>query len=154
MLIRWTDYDRDLNQTFSLMEEFQRRMDQLFSEFDTPRRVAVPRMSRTAWPPLNFYDAGDELVIQALVPGLSEQEINLKANQDVLTISGERKADAPANYSVHRQERGAMQFSRSFTLPCRCDLEKTSATVRNGVLTIKLAKAPEAKPRQITVSAQ
>ena len=72
----------------------------------------------------------------------------------MLTISGERKVEAPEGYSVHRQERGSVKFSRSFTFPCRIDTEKASATVKDGVLTIKLAKAAEAKPRKITVTAQ
>ena len=93
-------------------------------------------------------------MIKALVPGLSEKEIQISGNQEVLTISGERKVDAPEGYSVHRRERGNVRFSRSFTFPCRLDMERASASVKDGVLTIKLAKAAEAKPRQITVTAQ
>ncbi|MCK6588252.1 MAG: Hsp20/alpha crystallin family protein, partial [Polyangiaceae bacterium] len=73
---------------------------------------------------------------------------------DVLTLKGERKSDAPQGYTAHRRERAPIQFARSFSLPCRVDLEKTSAVVKDGLLTVTMAKAPEAQPRQIQVQAK
>ncbi len=149
MLTRWTDLDR----TFSVFNELHRRMNQLFDDYE-PTGWTVRPVVAQSWPAVNLYDSGDELMIRAQVPGLSEKDISLNLNQEVLTISGERNSEIPEGYSVHRQERGDVKFSRSFTFPCRIDPEKTSATVKDGVLTVKLAKAPEAKPRQITVKAQ
>jgi len=160
MLTRWSDLD----QTFALMEEFQRRVHQVFADLQSTgpagasrqiegyRRPSLGWSARGTWPLVNLYDRDDALVLTALVPGLTDKEIQLTANQDVLTISGERRSTGPEGYSVHRQERGDVSFSRSFTLPCKCDIERTSATVKNGVLMITLAKAPEAKPRQISVT--
>jgi len=150
MLTRWSDLDH----AFSVMDELQRRMSRLFDESDTARWPGSPRLTTGAWPAVNLYDAGDELVIKAQVPGLSEKDIQITGNQEVLTLSGERTVEVPEGYSVHRQERGSLKFSRSFTFPCKVDLEKTSATIKDGLLTVKLAKAAEAKPRQITVKAQ
>ena len=150
MLTRWSDLDR----AFSMMDDLQRRMNRLFEGYDAGRWPTSARATTGSWPPINLYDAGDDLMIKALVPGLSEKDIQISGNQEVLTISGERKVDAPEGYSVHRQERGNVRFSRSFTFPCRLDMERASASVKDGVLTIKLAKAAEAKPRQITVTAQ
>jgi len=150
MLVRWTDYDS----TFSWLSEFQRRMNKLLSDYDGIRFPEEADWSNTTWPATNLYDQGKELVIRAEVPGLSEKEIQITGNQEMLTITGERKVDLPEGYSVHRQERGRINFSRSFTFPCKVDLERTSATVKNGILTITLAKAPEAQPRQITIKAQ
>ena len=143
-----------MDRTFAVMDELQRRMNQLFEGFETQRRPGLSVTPRGTWPPVNIYDSGDELRLQALIPGVSEKEISVTANQEVLTISGERKVAIPEGYSVHRQERGSVRFSRSFTLPCKCDTDRVSATVKNGVLTLKLAKAAEAKPRQITVVAR
>ena len=151
MLSRWTDFDR----TLSMMDEFQRRMNLLFDEYEGGSTPARGRIAlHGTWPPMNLYDGGEELVVEALVPGLSDKEITVTCNQGVMTIAGERKDEVPEGYTVHRRERGAVRFSRSFSFPCEVDLEKTSASVKDGILTVTVAKAPEAKPRQITVKAQ
>lgn len=154
MLNRFTDFDR----TFAVMDELRRRMDRLFDEgdvapraqlrgeFDMPRRyVSGPR--------IHLFDTGSALVVKADLPGMNEKELHLSLNQDVLTLSGERKADAPEGFTVHRKERASARFSRSFTLPSKVDPEKTTAALKNGVLTITLHKAAEAQPRQIHVKA-
>ena len=82
---------------------------------------------------------------------MTEKDIQLSIHQDVLTLSGERKQEVPQGYFVHRQERAPLKFARSFTLPCKVDPEKSTATLKDGVLTITLPKAPEAQPRQISV---
>jgi len=149
MLTRWSDLDRG----FSVADELQRRMERIFQELNSPRGTYA-RQGRAVWPPVNLYDAGNELVVHALVPGLSEKDINITVNQDTITIAGERRDDTPEGYTVHRQERGQFRFSRSFTLPCQCDLERATASVKDGMLTVTLSKAEEAKPRQITVKAE
>ena len=149
MLTRWTDFDRSV----TAMDELRRRMDRLFEEYDRTPAEAEPT-SRASWPRLALHDSGANLVVRAEVPGLAEKDLQITVNQDVLTLSGERRADAPEGYSVHRQERVALRFSRSVTLPTKIDSEKVGATLKNGVLTITLAKAPEAQPRTIQVRAQ
>jgi len=137
-----------------MFDEIQRRMNQLFSELEPRRWTTFPRVAMASWPLVNLYDVGEELVIKAQVPGMSEKEIQINGHQDVVTITGERRVELPKGYSVHRQERGSIQFSRSFTLPCKIDINKTSAMVRDGLLTIRMVKAEEAKPRQISVKAE
>lgn len=152
MLTRWSEFDR----SFSLLDEFQRRMNRLFSELGTSSYwpESYGQLYGTVWPPANLYDTGNELMVRAEVPGLSEKEIQITGNQDMLTISGVRKVEVPEGYSVHRQERQEVNFTRSFSLPSKVDLEKATASVKNGVLTVNLPKAPEAQPRQITVKAR
>lgn len=145
MLSRYRDWS-DIDRTFSMMDELRSRMNQLFNEPGEYRAAAV-------FPRLNLFDTGSALLLKADVPGLSEKDVELTINQDVLTLSGERRADAPEGYSVHRQERTPIKFSRSFTLPCRINPENASASIKNGVLTVTLAKAAEAQPRQISVKA-
>ena len=151
-LTGWSDFDRE----FAVLDDFRRRMDRLFQDFDAGRWAQGDRTGfvTQAWPRTNLYDSGKEVVLVAEVPGMGQKDIQIQLTQDVLTLSGERKTEAPEGYSVHRKERGQVQFSRSFTLPCRVDVEKATAAVRNGLLTITLAKAAEAQPRQITVKAQ
>jgi len=161
MLTRW-GIDRELDQAFSMLNELQRGMNRVFEEFGLARpELGVARFPelfpwRTMnWPPANLYDVGNEVVVKVEVPGLSEKDFQISASREVLTIAGERKAEVPEGYSVHRQERGGdIKFSRSFTLPCPIDMEKVSATVKNGILTVTCAKTAEAQPRQIPVKVQ
>ena len=111
-------------------------------------------MAAATWPRLNLFDTGAELVVEADVPGMTEKDIELTLHDGVLTLAGERKIAAPEGYTPRRQERAGFKFSRSIALPTRVDAEKTIALVKDGVLTITLAKAPEARPRQIAVKAQ
>ena len=152
MLSRWSDFDR----TFTMMDEVRRRMDRLWDEYDaTPAgRADRGAAARGPWPRLSLLDTGVALVVQAEVPGVAEKDVQLSINQDVVTLKGERKPDAPEGYSVHRQERAGWKFSRAFTLPTKIDAERTTATLKNGILTITLPKAPEAQPRQISVVAK
>ena len=142
-----------------MMDELRHRMNRLWDQYDFDRddhdRVFEAFGSRSGgWPRINLFDTGASLVVMAEVPGLSEKDLQLTINQDVLTLKGERKSDAPDGYSVHRQERTPVRFSRSFTLPSKIDPEKATANVQHGVLTITLPKAPEAQSRQISVRAQ
>jgi len=140
---------------FALLDEFRRRMDRVWDELDTSwtgsSNARVP--SSSAWPRLNLYDEGPNLVLKADVPGLSEKDVQVTLNESGLSISGQRKVVPPEGYSAHRQERPSFAFSRSLTLPCKVNPEQTQASVKNGVLTVTLAKAPEAQPRQIAVQA-
>ncbi len=148
----------DLQTTFTLMDELRRRMDHVWEDFDpswqgTP--TPKPRtLSASSWPRINVYDGGAHLVLRADVPGLSDKDVQVTLHEGGLSLSGERKGAAPEGYAAQRQERVHVKFSRALTLPCKVDPEQTSASVKNGVLTITLAKAPEAQPRQITVRAQ
>ena len=152
-----TQFD-DLDRTFAVMDQLRRRMDRLFDEVDTPRRgrpeTDVERMYSGRFPRVTLSEDASSLVLRADLPGLAEGDVQLTILKDALTVSGERKPDAPQGYYVHRQERAPVRFSRSFGLPCKVDAEKSTASLKNGVLTVRLAKAPDAQPRQIAVKAQ
>jgi HSP20 family protein len=147
MLTRWGDFDR----TSDLFTEMRRRMEEIFEDFGTGLNRGV---ALGVWPRVNLWDRGESLMVTAEVPGLSDKDLTLTVNQDVLTIEGERRVDVPKNYAVHRQERVPVRFARSFALPCRIDAERAQAIVKDGVLTVTLPKAPEARPRQISVRSQ
>jgi HSP20 family protein len=153
MLNRFDDFDR----TFATIDQLRRRMDRLFEDFE-PARARAGRDAERMWsgrfPRLSFVENEGSLVLEADLPGLGENDVQLTIHQDVLTLSGEHKPDAPQGWFVHRQERRPVKFSRSFALPTKVDPEKSTATLKNGVLTVTLAKATEAKPRAIAVKAQ
>jgi HSP20 family protein len=147
----------ELENTFALMDELRRRMDRVWDDADPSwqRATASPRsLSASVFPPINLFDAGASLVLKADVPGLSEKDVQVTLNGGGVFLSGERKVVPPEGYSAHRQERSHVKFSRSLALPCAVDPEKTTATVKDGVLTLTLTKAAEAQPRQIAVRAQ
>jgi HSP20 family protein len=144
MLSLYNDWDRSL-------AELRRQMSQLLDDFDSDWPSPSLFGSGKTWPRMNLADAGEKVVLTAEVPGLSEKDVNVAIEQDVLTISGERQVKVPEGYSIHRQERGDFKFVRSLAMPCKVDAEKATASVRNGVLTVSLPKAPEAQPKRIEV---
>lgn len=154
MLTRWDD----MNRTLAAMGELRRRMDRVFDRYDDEREFFDERpfgsRAVATWPRINLVDAGAHVVVTAEVPGLGEKDVELTLNQNVLSLKGERKSDVPEGYGVHRQERAPVRFARSFAMPWKIDPDKTTASVKDGVLTVTLAKAPEAQPRQIAVKAQ
>ena len=150
MLTRWYDIDREM----AALNELHRRMNRAFDEqwLGRPLHASLSGMSG-AWPRANLYDTGSSLTALIQVPGLSEGDLNVEVHGDILTVSGERKVDAPEGYRVHRTERGSRKFTRSFGLPCRVNPEKTTASLSDGVLKVTMDKHPESQPKQIAVSA-
>jgi HSP20 family protein len=152
MLSRFDDFDRT-----SAIDQLRRHMERLFEDFEpaeVPARGDAERMWTGRFPRLSFTEHESSFVLETDLPGLGEKDVQLTIHQDVLTLSGERKPDAPQGWFVHRQERRPVKFSRSFALPCKVDPERSTATLKNGVLTVTLVKMAEAKPRAIAVQAQ
>jgi HSP20 family protein len=131
----------------------QDRMQRLFGEL-SGRRGEDDMFSRGEWmPPVDIYQNGDhEMVLKVELPGLSRNDIDVRVENNTLTIRGERKRDAEVkDENYHRVERSYGAFTRSFSLPNTVDSEKVSADYRDGVLTVKLPTREEVKPRQIQV---
>ncbi len=108
----------------------------------------------TGWTPaVDFYQDKDSVVLRAELPGLRREDIHVSLHEDVLTLTGERREEknADARGSL-RSERFFGRFERRFTLPVRADAGRVSATYEDGILTVTLPKAEEAKPRQIEVN--
>jgi len=148
MLNRWNDFDR----TFSLIDELRKRMAPAFEEFE-PVSFTSPSLfgGSELWPRVNLADTGAELRIEAEVPGLTEKDVTVSLHQGVVTLAGERRTPAPEGYVARRQERPNLKFTRSFELPYRVEAEGATASVKDGILTVVVPKAAEAKPRQIAV---
>jgi HSP20 family protein len=137
----------DFGRTVAAMDELRRHVERAFGDADG----VAP--AQADWPRISLYDAGSALVLKADVPGVSEKDVQLSLVEDVLSIAGKRTLEAPAGYAVHRQERRALSFARSFALPAPVKADDVTAELKDGVLTVTLPKAPEAQPRQITVKA-
>ena len=152
MLTRWSnlsDFGLGFDQSLAAFEQLRREMERVFGEYE---RGGAHR-GVTAWPRVQLHDTGTALVVSAELPGVKDNDLELTVNEDTLTLKGERKDTAPEGYSVHRKERGALRFSRSFQLPVKIDSSKAEAKLVNGILTLTLPKAAEAQPKRITVKA-
>ena len=104
-------------------------------------------------PSVDVYETEKEIVVEAEVPGAIEKDIAVEVKENILTISGERKKEGEAKYDdYHRIERTYGKFRRAFTIPDTIETDKVKAKVKNGVLTIRLPKAPKAVPKKIAVS--
>jgi len=141
-LSNWTP----LNRLATLRDEFDRLFDFSWPSRDTGLLGG--------WSPaLDMYDDKDNLVVTLEVPGMKKDEIDISLHGGVLTISGERKDEREQTEGkTFRSERYFGKFQRSLTLPAAVDAKKVKASYKDGVLTIQLAKAEEAKPKQIAVS--
>ena len=108
-----------------------------------------------AWvPPVDIYETDThEVVIRAELPDMKKEDIGVTFENNVLTLTGERKQERPCGASsIQRVERRFGSFSRSFTLPASVDAGQIAASYKDGVLTIRLPRREEAKPKQISVN--
>jgi HSP20 family protein len=127
-------------------------MDRLFGPigFDAPPTPATP----PPYPPLNVWEDGDNLYVEAELPGLAKDDIDVSVTGgDTLTIAGERRPRGPEKAFWCRQECWYGRFSRTVTLPTAVDADKIEATYEGGVLTLTLPKHEAAKPKKIPVKA-
>ena len=104
-------------------------------------------------PPVDIYEDEHSVQLKLEVPGTEEKDLDVKVENNTLTVAGERKFEKEEKEeNFRRVERRYGSFTRSFTLPSTVSTEDINASYDNGVLTIKLAKRAEAKPKQIKVS--
>ncbi len=143
-------YWMDMNDPYRAFDSVRRRMDQVLREYDE----GASSRARATYPRASLRDTKEGFVLTAEVPGLAESDLQITATMDSLTLTGDRKAPAPEGYAAHRQERGALRFARSFGLPAKIDVEKITAGLKHGVLTVVMPKHPESQPKSITVKAQ
>lgn len=151
MLTRWNDWGAfDWARSLAEFESLRREMNRVMGESQPEQpRVQNP----TAFPRIGLFDTKEQLVLRAELPGVTEEDLEITVEEATLGIRGTRKVSIPENYSIHRQERAETTFARSFALPCKVDADKAQATLKHGVLTLTLPKAPEVQPRQISVKA-
>ncbi len=138
---------------FRELAAMQERINRVFGEAYA-RRPEDDIMLRGDWiPPVDIFEnEKGEVVIKAELPGLRKEEIDLRVENNTLTIRGERKRQTEVKEEqYHRVERTYGSFSRSFALPGTVDNGRVSADYRDGVLTVVLPLKEEAKPRQIQV---
>jgi HSP20 family protein len=129
----------------------------LFDQMDRMAQEALGGNARTriATLPVDVFDRGDELIVQAFVPGIHADSLELTVDDGVLTIAGAfpelYSGDEAATWSWYTRELRGGSFQRSFSLPYKIDVEQVNAHIEDGILRLTMPKAPEAKPRRIPV---
>ena len=129
--------------------------DDLDTLLELPFLTGTPQAQLfTGWTPaLDLYQNNDNVVAVVELPGMRKEDIEISLHDGMLTIGGERKSENGANgENATRTERFTGKFRRSITLPTRVDANKVNATYKDGILTVTLPKAEEAKPKQIQVN--
>lgn len=146
-LVRW-DPVREI-------DTLQGEMNRLFSTFfDTPtNRGGNGSVARRWIPAMDLMETGDHFVLKADLPGMTEADVNIEVEKNVLTISGERKTEHEAKHEgYYRLERATGSFSRSLTLPEGIDAGAVTATFDNGVLEVRIPKPEQAKPQKVQIA--
>src|SRR6266481_3823944 len=130
----------------------QDRMNRLFRETQPEGREEALTTSTFA-PPVDVYEDEHNITLKIEVPGIEEKDIDVRIENNTLTVHGERKFEKEEKEENYRRvERQYGSFTRSFTLPNTIDADKVQATYDKGILKVQLAKKAEAKPKQIKVS--
>ena len=145
-LAPWGRSDSLQNDLGQLLQSFGSALD---SPFDASLETQLPG----AWlPAVDVHDSKDTVTVKAELPGMKKEDIDISLQEGVLTLSGERKGSRDCGSGgVSLSERWFGRFQRSFSLPCPVDTKNIKAAYTDGVLTIELAKAEEAKPKQIKI---
>lgn len=127
-----------------------RLFEDAFSRF-----LTEPASNRPWSPAVDIYETENDLVLKADLPDVSQKDIDVRVENQTLTIAGTRNFEKNEDRKgFHRIERSYGNFVRSFAVPNTFNTEAVSASYQNGVLTVKLAKKEAAKPRQIKVEAK
>ncbi len=98
-------------------------------------------------------DTGESLELRAELPGFRPEDVDISIDDGRLVISGQRTASVPEGYAVLRKERGELTIRGALELPCPVEMDGAEARLDRGVLRLTLPKAPEAKPKRITINA-
>ena len=145
-IVRW--------EPFRGLLSLQERMNRLFEESARGlNRGQEEDWTMGAWaPPVDIFEQGNDVVLKAELPGVDPKDVDIRIENNVLTLKGERKLeDQIKQESYHRVERSYGSFTRAFTLPSTVDTGNVKANYKDGVLRITLPKREEAKPKQSQV---
>jgi HSP20 family protein len=144
-LNRWSPFEEALS--------LRDAMSRLFEDsFVSP--AAVGGRAGSIGVEMNVYENEHGFAVEASVPGLKPEDLDITLQDNVLTISGEFHEEKPAeNATVHRVERRFGRFSRSVALPTMVKPDAISANLENGILRLEIPKAEEVKPRKISIQA-
>jgi HSP20 family protein len=132
---------------FDSLSRFQETLDALRASTWLERSPSASG----AYPPLNVFRKGDDVVIITELPGVRRDALQIQVKDNTIRIAGSKRVDYGEKASVHRRERLAGQFDRAITLPVFVDADRVRAEYRDGILALFLPRAEHDKPRTIAV---
>lgn len=133
------------------LSTLQRELDRVFQ--NPLLGLDLGFSGRGVFPPVNIFSDPDGYVARIELPGVSPDRLTIESHDRTVIIRGQRELPTPEGASFHRRERNSGEFSRSLQLPNDVDPGRAEASYKNGILTLRIPKREEAKPRQITVKA-
>lgn len=137
---------------FRELSTLQNRVNSIFQDYGRPGQDELTTTGNFI-PAVDVYEDEHKIVLKLEIPGVNQDDVDIRLENNTLTISGERKFEKEEKEeNFHRIERRYGSFSRSFTLPNTVDTENIRANYEHGVLNIELSKRAEAKPKQIKVN--
>ena len=138
---------------YPMQDDLSQLLQSFGSVFESPLEASLEAQFPAGWlPAVDIHDGKDTVTVKAELPGMKKEDIDISLQEGVLTLSGERKGSCDcASGGMSLSERWFGRFQRSLSLPCPVDTKNIKAAYADGVLTIELAKAEEAKPKQIKV---
>jgi len=130
------------------MERLRREMDGLFTNYGRA-------VTSSSYPLVNVYEDKENIMVTAELPGITREQVSITYADGVLTIAGKQKPLANVkNMTAVRQERTEGDFEKTLRIPTKINQNNINASFSNGILTITLPKAEEAKPKTITIEAK
>lgn len=144
-----------IHEPFSELMSLRQAMDRLFEGSVVRPARFLPALSEKLTPSVDIYQDQDKLTVKATLPGLKTEDISIDISDGVLTIKGEAKSEEEVKEEDYLyQERRYGSFCRGFNLPGGLQTDKADATMEDGILTLNIPKAEEAKPRTIKIKAK
>ena len=146
-IVRW--------EPFRELSSLQTEMNRLFNAAFDPSGPGNGGTARRWAPAMDLLETDDHFVLRADLPGMTESDVNIELEDNVLTVSGERKAEhEEKREGFYRVERAFGTFSRSLTLPKGVDADAVTAGFENGVLEVRVPKPEQRKPRKIEIGGE
>lgn len=139
---------RGIPDPFRPLLNLQRTLD----TFRTSDWLARGPSGTGAYPPLNVFRRGDDVVIVTELPGIRRDDVDIQIQDDRVRISGRKNIEYAEGASLHRRERVAGVFDRTVAIPIEVDADRVAAQYRDGVLTLVLPRAERGKPKSITIN--
>jgi HSP20 family protein len=137
---------------WSAFDQLTNIRDEINRLFESPRENGGSGAFNTWAPALDVFEDNDNLIVRAELPGMKKEDIDISLHDNIITVSGERKNEKKyEGGKTSREERFFGRFTRSITLPKQVDSSRVKASYKDGLLTVTLPKAEEAKPRQIQI---
>jgi HSP20 family protein len=140
--------------TFTPTREYEREFDRLRRQMDQVfGRLGFTGAAADIFPSVNIYDDDDEVLMAVQAPGVTKDKLNLEIRNNMLVITGARETPAYSNATPLRRECVTGEFRRTVQIPSKVQPDRIEASFKNGILTVRLPKAEEAKPKHIAIHA-